>query len=269
MPLAAIRALWLAGVAAAAVIAGGAGYWTWACVPLALVAVARAPGRLAAAASLATVIGAAVLAAEASGARSPSATAIALIGSGCAAVVLEMRERLAREREELREFALRDAVTGIANRRSLLIRAGYEVQRHRRSRRSFALVMLDLDGFKGLNDRFGHAAGDDLLRDVAAALRAAMRAQDTVARLGGDEFCVLAPETGERGGALLVAKALEAVRSVSAGLDSVSGSAGLAIFPFDGDTPERLMHAADVRLLEAKRERYRAHGGASSARRAA
>ncbi|MHB1837815.1 MAG: GGDEF domain-containing protein, partial [Solirubrobacteraceae bacterium] len=224
-----------------------------------LVAVGRSRTRAAAAVALAVVLAPAV--AVASAVRHTTATppTLLLIGVGvaCAVVVVELRERVEREREAMREFALRDAVTGIANRRSLLIRAGYEVERHRRARRSFALVMLDLDGFKQLNDRFGHAAGDDLLRDVAAALARGMRAQDTVARLGGDEFCVLAPETGERGGELLARKVVEVVRAVSAGIDAVSGSAGLAIFPFDGETAEELMKAADERLLEAKRERYR------------
>ncbi|MGH2850445.1 MAG: GGDEF domain-containing protein [Solirubrobacteraceae bacterium] len=183
----------------------------------------------------------------------------------CVVILGRRQSRFERERHALRRDALSDPVTGVANRRSLVARADYEIARHRRAGQSFALVMLDLDGFKALNDRFGHAAGDDLLRDVAAALERTMRAQDTVARLGGDEFCVLAPETGERGGELLGGKVIAAVRAVSAGIDSVSGSAGVAIFPFDGETAEELMHAADVRLLEAKRRRYR--GGA--ARRAA
>ncbi|MGH2930973.1 MAG: GGDEF domain-containing protein, partial [Solirubrobacteraceae bacterium] len=135
--------------------------------------------------------------------------------------------------------------------------AHHEVARHRRTRRRFTVVMLDLDGFKAVNDRFGHGAGDDLLCDVAAALVRTMRAQDTVARIGGDEFCVLAPETDERGSARLTAKVLTAVRDVSAGIDSVSGSVGVAIFPEDGATAAALMQAADERLLEAKRERYR------------
>ncbi len=244
----------VAGLAAGFV--GGA--WTWICVPLALVAVGRQHSRVLAAASLLAIVAPAAIVAStvARGAATPMPALLLGVGAACAAVVVELRERLEREREEMREFALCDAVTGIANRRSLLMHAGYEVERHRRARRSFALVMLDLDGFKQLNDRFGHAAGDDLLREVADALARSMRAQDTVARLGGDEFCVLAPETGERGGELLAGKVLAAVRAVSAGIDAVSGSAGVAIFPFDGDTPEELMHAADARLLEAKRQRY-------------
>ena len=253
------RTLALAVVTAAAVDLAGGGRWAWIAVPAALFAVGRARTRPAAMAALTAVLAPAVVIASVL-TRSTTAISTPLllgVAIACAVVVVELRERVEREREAMREFALRDSVTGIANRRSLLIRAGYEVERHRRARRSFALVMLDLDGFKQLNDRFGHAAGDDLLRDVAAALTRTMRAQDTVARLGGDEFCVLAPETGERGGELLAEKVVTAVREVSAGIDAVSGSAGLAIFPFDGQTAEELMHAADERLLDAKRQRYR------------
>ena len=170
-------------------------------------------------------------------------------------MVASVREPLQRERDVLRDYALSDPVTGVANRRSLLIRADYEIERHRRARRSFALVMLDLDGFKLLNDRFGHAAGDDLLRDVAGALRRAMRGQDTVARFGGDEFCVLAPETDERGVGPLSDRVTKAVSDVSVGLETVAGSVGVAIFPADGVTVADLMRAADERLLEAKRRR--------------
>jgi diguanylate cyclase (GGDEF)-like protein len=173
----------------------------------------------------------------------------------CTAALHQRLAVLERERDAQRRDALSDPVTGVANRRSLMARADYEIARHRRAGQSFALVMLDLDGFKALNDRFGHAAGDDLLRDVAGALRRDMRAQDTVARFGGDEFCVLAPETDERGTARLAAKVAQAVQDVSVGVETVAGSVGVAVFPADGATAAGLMHAADQRLLAAKRHR--------------
>ncbi len=173
----------------------------------------------------------------------------------CAGVLRQRQVALERERDALRHDALSDPLTGVANRRSLMARADYEIARHRRAQQNFALVMLDLDGFKALNDRFGHAAGDDLLRDVAASLRRAMRAQDTVARFGGDEFCVLAPETDARGVDRLADKVSEAIREVSVGMEGVGGSVGVALFPVDGRTPAELMHAADERLLDAKRRR--------------
>jgi diguanylate cyclase (GGDEF)-like protein len=187
----------------------------------------------------------------------------------CAAVaVLGRRQvQLERERDTLRRHALSDPVTGVANRRSLLVRADYEIARHQRAGHSFALVMLDLDGFKALNDRFGHAAGDDLLRDVAGALRRAMRAQDTVARFGGDEFCVLAPETDQRGTERLATKVTQAVRDVSVGVGTVAGSVGVAVFPLDGTSAVELMQVADERLLAAKRRRPAGAGRAQ--RRAA
>jgi diguanylate cyclase (GGDEF)-like protein len=177
--------------------------------------------------------------------------------ASCAAVAVLARRQLQleRERDILRRDALSDPVTGAANRRSLLVRADYEIARHRRAGRSFALVMLDLDGFKQLNDRFGHAAGDDLLRDVAGALRRSMRAQDTVARFGGDEFCLLAPETDQRGTERLAAKVTQAVREVTVGMETVGGSVGVAVFPTDGTSAVELMRVADEHLLAAKRRR--------------
>jgi diguanylate cyclase (GGDEF)-like protein len=198
------------------------------------------------------VVIAAVAAAAAGGEVAWLCVALTL---ACAAALRQRLVLLERERDVLRRDALSDPVTGVANRRSLLARTDYEIARHRRAGQSFALVMLDLDGFKQLNDRFGHAAGDDLLRDVAGALRRAMRAQDTVARFGGDEFCVLAPETDDHGTARLAAKVCQAVRDVSVGVETVAGSVGVALFPADGTSAAELMHAADERLLEAKRRR--------------
>lgn len=257
----------IAAATAVVVVLGGGGDVCWLSVPAALVAVAASRTRIGAAVSVVAVI--AISAAPAlvwpSGRATPSPALLLMVAGLCGAVLVTVRDRLAAERDVLRDFALSDPVTGIANRRSLLLRADYEIARHRRAQRSFALVMLDLDGFKGLNDRFGHAAGDALLRDVAMAVSHAMRDQDTVARFGGDEFCVLAPETDERGSARLAAKVTEAVRDVSVGLDAVAGSVGVAIFPVDGVTAADLMHVADVRLLEAKRRR---HGGRSQRRAA-
>jgi diguanylate cyclase (GGDEF)-like protein len=169
--------------------------------------------------------------------------------------MLHERVRLERERDELLAAALSDPLTGLDNRRSLLSRADYEIVRHLRDRRSFALVMIDLDGFKALNDRFGHDAGDELLCDVADALIAGLRAQDTVARLGGDEFCVLAPQTDRAGTPPLAARITRAVAQASAGVETVRASVGVALFPQDGRSVAELMRAADQRLFAAKRAR--------------
>ncbi|MEO6859188.1 MAG: GGDEF domain-containing protein [Solirubrobacteraceae bacterium] len=229
----------------------------WLCVPAALLAAARCSGRRAAAVSTAIVIGAAYapLAAQPRLVGKPSPALALLVGLASAAVLTVVRERLESERDALGDSALTDPLTRIANRRLLLAQAEHEIARHRRARQSFALVMLDLDGFKPLNDRFGHAAGDELLQEVAAALSQAMRAQDTVARLGGDEFCVLAPETGIGGTDRLTARVAGAVDSVAAGTQSVSASIGVALFPDDGVKMARLLQVADERLLAVKRGR--------------
>lgn len=170
-----------------------------------------------------------------------------------ALLLLIDRARLQRERDALLSFALTDPLTGLANRRSLLSRADYEIARHVRDGRSFAVVMIDLDGFKALNDRFGHAAGDELLCDVGGSLLAALRAQDTVARLGGDEFCVMAPETDRGGTRALAHRVTRAVSRASAGVDALEATIGIALFPEDGRTVGQLMHVADQRLIAAKR----------------
>jgi diguanylate cyclase (GGDEF)-like protein len=267
-PLPAI--LVLAGLTAGIVAISGGGQAVWLSLPAGLLAAALASSRRGAAAATGLIIGLTLvlsLGLAAPGTR-PSAVLLIGVAGACATILVAVRERLERDQARLREFALSDAVTGVANRRSLMIRAEYEIARHGRTGREFALVMIDLDGFKGLNDRFGHAAGDDLLREVARSLAHEMRAQDTVARFGGDEFCVLAPETDEAGAERLALRVQTAIGRVSAGMDgAVSGSAGVAIFPLDGTSLGELMAAADARLLEAKRALYR--GRPSSARRAA
>src|SRR3712207_431096 len=106
------------------------------------------------------------------------------------------RLRLDAREQGLKVLSQLDALTGLGNRRLLQERLSYEIVRHTRHRRRFSLLALDLDGFKSVNDRFGHLAGDEILREIARALERTVRDQDTVVRLGGDEFCVLAPESG-------------------------------------------------------------------------
>src|SRR5215212_4119252 len=216
-----VAAVLRAGVVAAAVAllsaAGGASGF-WACVPGALLLAASATSGLGTAGAVVLAVVAA-FAPRTAGAPSP-VLGLAVAGSG-AAVLHGMRVRLERERDALRRSALRDPLTGVCNRRGLDERMRYEVARHSRERRRFAVIAIDLDGFKRVNDRFGHAAGDDLLRDVAEALGGAVREQDTVARLGGDEFCVLAPETGRGGAQHLARKIGDAIARSATGLDQV------------------------------------------------
>jgi diguanylate cyclase (GGDEF)-like protein len=245
-------------IAMGAVVAlAGGGEAFWLSLPAALLASALARTRREALLSAAAVVAAAAVPLtgwlNVQPVPSPLLTMLTIAAS--VAVLVAVRERLEREHDALRNVALSDPLTGIANRRLLLSRAEYEIVRHARMGHSFALVMLDLDGFKLLNDRFGHAAGDELLCDVAAALTRAMRAQDTVARIGGDEFCVLAPETDASHALPLTRRIAATVAEASVGIETLRASVGIAVFPEDGVDPGTLLQAADHRLLSAKRER--------------
>jgi diguanylate cyclase (GGDEF)-like protein len=259
----------IAALAAGLVVLAGGGSGFWLSLPAILFAVTRSPTLRGSGLSGTVVLVAAVAPYVALSRLRPlpPVPLVVLVVASSAGVLLASRSRWERERDALRRSALSDQLTGIGNRRLLLGRIRYEIARHARFGRSFALVMIDLDGFKLLNDRFGHPTGDELLCEVAHALERTIRAQDTAARIGGDEFCVLAPETDGAGLQQLVNRVLEGVGSVTAGIETLHASAGLAVFPRDGTNADALLEAADQRLIAVKRGHGRGRG--LSERRAA
>jgi diguanylate cyclase (GGDEF)-like protein len=239
--------------ALAAVVGGSDGFWL--CVPGVLLAASVAASGVGAFCCGAPVLLAGVLAASAAHKGPlPPFWLLVLVPGVCVLVLQSVGRRLRHERDVMEHAALSDPLTGIANRRMLMSMAEYEIARHQRADTRFVVVMIDLDGFKLLNDGYGHAAGDQMLCDVAGALKGALRTQDTVARLGGDEFCVIAPETENP--RALADKIVNAVAEVTTGFEALQTSVGLAVYPEDGTTIELLMRTADGRLLAAKRRRH-------------
>ena len=174
--------------------------------------------------------------------------------------MLEVRllyKQLEDHSRKLESLALHDALTGLPNRRLLMDRLSLAIAHARRNKSTMAVMYLDLDGFKQINDTLGHDAGDALLTMVAARLVAAVRQEDTVARLGGDEFVIALWELSHAGGvAKLVKKVLEAVSqpySIQDRAVSMTVSAGIGIYPTHGEDVETLMKNADLALYEAKR----------------
>jgi diguanylate cyclase (GGDEF)-like protein/PAS domain S-box-containing protein len=161
--------------------------------------------------------------------------------------------------EQLNWLAHHDVLTGLPNRALLDERLDQELQRARRLGHGVALMFIDLDGFKTINDSLGHAAGDWLLQDVARRLRASIRDVDTAARLGGDEFVVVMTDLVQPGDAGLLAGKLLGVLAEPVDVGgrgvTVSASIGVAIFPQDGVERGPLMMAADAAMYAAK-----AHG---------
>jgi len=170
------------------------------------------------------------------------AVPILLVASG---VVVMLRERLLSANAALAAQARSDALTGVGNYRLLEERLGYELLRHRRAGRPLSLLVLDLDGFKQVNDTLGHPVGDRLLRQVAEAMQRTVRDQDTVVRQGGDEFCVLAPETDTDDAALLVERLRGALGEVVANGVSLTASIGFATYPRDATSTDLLLAQAD------------------------
>jgi diguanylate cyclase (GGDEF)-like protein len=159
-------------------------------------------------------------------------------------------------RERISSLAYSDPLTGLANRTSFGPSLDQAVQRARRRSSKLALVFVDLDGFKLINDLRGHDAGDALLIELAGRLRANLRASDLVARLGGDEFVVAVEEVQEVGPIETVAKKLlaELVRpySLAGGDAKVTASIGISIFPDDAADAQALMKHADTAMYAAK-----------------
>jgi diguanylate cyclase (GGDEF)-like protein len=174
-----------------------------------------------------------------------------------AAVVITRDVRIRRSLEkQLHDLASRDPLTDLPNRRTLLDLFNYSLALARRNKRQLAVMYLDLDGFKALNDRWGHAAGDRILCEAAKLLKETARESDTVARLGGDEFAILIPDVSVAGeAAMLASRLLEALRPVHAAMaqdTTLGASIGIAMFPEDGATAEGLLHSADQALYRAK-----------------
>jgi diguanylate cyclase (GGDEF)-like protein/PAS domain S-box-containing protein len=165
------------------------------------------------------------------------------------------RQRAAEE--NIRHLANYDPLTGLPNRTLLTDRISQAIRHAERSHEPFALMFLDLDRFKHINDTLGHACGDKLLREVAGRLEQSVRLQDTVSRLGGDEFVLLLPGTPS-GGAAVVAEKLLANVAKPCLIDlhelAVTPSIGIAMYPNDGTDFTTLSKCADIAMYRAKRE---------------
>jgi diguanylate cyclase (GGDEF)-like protein len=175
---------------------------------------------------------------------------IAVTAVGTLLFAATVRERLELI-QQLREHSLSDPLTGLANYRQLTAALESEKERSQRSQRPFALVLLDLDRLKSLNDRFGHVTGSRALCRLANVLRETCRAVDTAARYGGDEFALVLPET-DRDAATTVATRIQRRLAEDAEQPRISASVGCAIYPADGETIEALIRHADRRLYRVK-----------------
>jgi len=164
--------------------------------------------------------------------------------------------QLARKEARVRHVAYHDELTGLPNRSLLLDRFDQAVAQGARQGRRVALLFLDLDGFKRVNDDLGHGAGDALLQQVAGRLTACIRAGDTACRYGGDEFVIMLPEIDGQESAAAVAEKIRSQLSapylVGGGAVTVTASIGTAVYPVDGQDYDALLQQSDIRMYRAK-----------------
>jgi diguanylate cyclase (GGDEF)-like protein/PAS domain S-box-containing protein len=160
--------------------------------------------------------------------------------------------------EVVEHRSLHDGLTHLPNRTLIYNRLEHAIQMAGRDERKFALLFLDLDGFKQVNDTLGHRVGDLVLQKVASRVSGVLRTSDTVARLGGDEFAILLPSAGAEGARRAASKVLQAMEAPIAVADhrlALSASIGAALYPDHGESVDSLMQRADAAMYVAKRER--------------
>lgn len=170
----------------------------------------------------------------------------------------EMRHQVHSRQAELEHQALHDSLTGLPNRTLLLDRITQTIITAKRSNANPALLIMDLDFFKQVNDTLGHRIGDNLLYQVGNLIKYNLRAMDTVARLGGDEFAVLINDTNEKKASLVAKKIISLINRpfiVKGNTIHIGASIGIALFPQHGDNSEDLIKHADAAMYTAKRNK--------------
>jgi diguanylate cyclase (GGDEF)-like protein len=175
---------------------------------------------------------------------------------GIFAAARDVTERKKAE-NEIKQLAFYDPLTGLPNRRKLLDRLNYSIKLSHREGKKFAVFMMDLDKFKAVNDAFGHAAGDDLLKQVAKKITKRLRDSDMVARLGGDEFVIVLEnyhhhKDVEKVAAEVIADLTVMFELTDGKFVQIGASIGISFYPEHGITPEKLMDNADIALYQAK-----------------
>ncbi len=158
--------------------------------------------------------------------------------------------------DRLDHLAHHDPLTGLPNRLLFFDRLKHSIRQARRQQRSLALLFLDLDQFKQINDTYGHGVGDELLKEVAKRLRRAIRETDTIARIGGDEFAVIMESLNEPAGVVVgvqhITRALKEPFEIPGHQFSITLSIGISIFPQDGADAQTLLRNADTAMFRAK-----------------
>ena len=180
--------------------------------------------------------------------------------AGFRGVLRDVSEQVAYQ-NQLLDLAYRDSLTGLGNRKAFIEQLRHALDKAQREQSSVAVLYLDLDRFKEVNDRYGHDTGDALLQSIAERLRGAVRQPDRVYRLGGDEFTLVLPDASlaaaEKLAARLLSELQKPARLGAASIDFVTPSIGIALFPEHAQSPEALIKAADSAMYDAKRERNR------------
>ena len=174
-----------------------------------------------------------------------------------------MAERLAKVQAELEDLSIHDGLTGLYNFREFHRQLAEEVERSWRYGHSFSLLMLDIDHFKSVNDTFGHLAGDEALRTLAARIRQEVRPADRIARYGGEELAIILPETRASGALTMAERLRDTIASHPIPLGpgqtvSLTVSIGVAAYPEDADSGERLADSAEQLLRAADQALYAA-----------
>ena len=187
-----------------------------------------------------------------------SVVGVVIVVAAAATLAAIFALRLGARARAAESLALRDLLTGLPNRALLDDRIDQTLRRARRTADAFALMVIDLDGFKEVNDIRGHDAGDQVLQSIARRLESVVRASDTIARVGGDEFVVLSIGTRtEHEAATLAGRLRNALRRpyrVGGGVVEIDASIGWALFPDDGATPGELLGRADLQMFATKRD---------------
>jgi len=181
---------------------------------------------------------------------------------GGAAIIWDLAREAETANRRWRELSLTDELTGAYNRRYCEIRLRDEIARSERSGNPFALLLIDVDHFKRVNDEGGHAAGDQVLRDLCHLIQEASRATNALCRYGGDELAILLPETPVAGALIYAERVRRLVsRTTFAAGGAITVSIGVAAYPDDGRTADQLLAMADSSLYAAKADGRNRVGG--------